>query len=74
MGVFEHVFLSAHTCHLRFWSSQRTGAPFGHLVDILRLMFCAVDCDSDRNGLTEVAKLLRKHGGKTKKELEAAGK
>ena len=47
---------------------------FMHLVDILRRMFCGVDCDSDRYDHTEVAKLLRKHGGKTAKELKAEGK
>ena len=74
VGLFKHVFLSAYSCHLRFWSSERTGSPFGHLVDILRRMFCGVDCDSDRYGHTEVAKLLRKHGGKTGEELKAEGK
>jgi hypothetical protein len=44
------------------------------LVDILRRMFCGVDCDSDRYGHTEVAKLLRKHGGKTSEELKAESK
>ena len=61
MGDFEYVFLSVDSCHIWFWSSERTGASFGHLVNILFRMFYGVDFDSDRYGIRLIESHIREY-------------
>ena len=61
MGDFECVFLSVDSCHIWFWSSERTGSSLGHLVNILFRMFYGVDFDGDLYGIRLIESRIREY-------------